>query len=148
MRIANKFETLESRFNKRIEIKDMGYLTPCHVWVGLVNHDGYGHYNYYSSNLKPHIFFYEQKNGKVPDNLELDHLCRIRACCNAEHLEAVTHSENLKRGNWKNKNKTHCLRNHEFNDENTYISKDGKRQCKTCNREKAKIRMRNIRKTA
>lgn len=34
----------------------------------------------------------------MPLGLELDHLCRQRDCVNPQHLEAVTHSENTRRG--------------------------------------------------
>jgi len=42
-----------------------------------------------------------------------------------------------------NASKTHCLRGHEFNEENTYFSKEGSRCCRTCKRmHKKKRRMR------
>ena len=40
---------------------------------------------------------YECTNGTLPEGYEVDHLCRNRLCCNPKHLEAVTHSENMKR---------------------------------------------------
>jgi hypothetical protein len=44
-----------------------------------------------------HIVAYELSFGPVPDGLEVDHLCRTPWCCNPAHLEAVTHSENIRR---------------------------------------------------
>jgi hypothetical protein len=41
---------------------------------------------------------YEQHFGSIPENLELDHLCRNPACVRPDHLEPVTHLENLRRG--------------------------------------------------
>lgn len=32
------------------------------------------------------------------DTQVLDHLCRVRSCCNPAHLEPVSHAENTKRG--------------------------------------------------
>jgi hypothetical protein len=41
--------------------------------------------------------------------LELDHICRVRNCVNPDHLEPVTHAENMRRSsNWR----THCKRGH------------------------------------
>lgn len=31
--------------------------------------------------------------------LEFDHLCRNKLCVRPDHLEAVTHTENVRRGN-------------------------------------------------
>jgi len=36
-------------------------------------------------------------NGPIPEGIEIDHLCRNRACCNPSHLEAITHEENMAR---------------------------------------------------
>ena len=33
-----------------------------------------------------------------PVGFELDHLCRVPRCVNPEHLEPVTHAENMRRG--------------------------------------------------
>jgi hypothetical protein len=37
-------------------------------------------------------------------------------------------------GKPKPKPKTHCIRNHKFTTKNTYTTKDGRRQCRTCRR--------------
>lgn len=69
--------------------------------------------------------------------LELDHLCRNRRCCRPDHLEPVTHKENVLRGmapSAINARKTHCKRGHEFTAENIYPSPDGVRRCRECRR--------------
>lgn len=44
-----------------------------------------------------HALMFEAALGLVPAGMEIDHVCRNRACCNPLHLEAVTHLENLRR---------------------------------------------------
>jgi hypothetical protein len=44
-----------------------------------------------------HVFFYERIHGPVPEGLELDHLCEVPLCINPNHLEAVTHTINMRR---------------------------------------------------
>lgn len=78
--------------------EDRGYETPCWVWQGSDDGDGYGTVRRDRRTLKAHRFYYEQVRGPIPDGLQLDHLCRIRRCVNPAHLEPVTQAENMQRG--------------------------------------------------
>lgn len=44
-----------------------------------------------------HRHSYQSLVGSIPDGLHLDHLCRVPACVNPEHLEPVTLAENNRR---------------------------------------------------
>lgn len=78
--------------------EDRGHSTPCWVWLRATNGIGYGIDSIKGKNVTAHAKSYELKYGQVPEGLELDHLCRIKLCINPDHLEAVTHAENIRRG--------------------------------------------------
>ena len=69
----------------------------CWDWLGCHNEDGYGFKHWNGKSTPAHQLAYKFVKGAVPDGLELDHLCLNRGCCNPEHLEAVTHAENMRR---------------------------------------------------
>lgn len=111
--------------------------TGCWEWTGQLNSNGYG-WAQRGPGHKPrvvHRIIWEHTHNKpVPSGLQLDHTCRNRRCCNPDHLEPVTGSENTRRQEHFNRSKTTCPKGHEYTDENTRITKEGRRQCRACDR--------------
>ena len=90
-----------------------------------------------------HRFAYELLVGPIPDDLELDHLCRNTCCVNPEHLEAVTHLENMRRRHLREA--THCAQGHPYDEENTGWRDGGKhRYCKACNRARSSANWKKV----
>lgn len=81
-----------------------------------------------------HQYVWTTLVGPVPDGMELDHLCRNRACCNPDHLEPVTHRENVLRSpvhaHAIAKRRTTCAHGHTLAD--AYLSAKGVRRCRSC----------------
>jgi hypothetical protein len=69
---------------------------------------------------------YELVVGPVPDGMELDHLCRNRACVRPDHLEPVTHAENSRRAAYLI---TTCSRGHHLPEPGP---DGGRRVCRLC----------------
>lgn len=115
--------------------------TPCWIWVGSFRKSidciTYGCIKFNYKTYSSHRFVYEYLVGEIPLGLELDHLCRNPSCVNPDHLEPVTRTVNVRRGNHNNqyKDKTHCKNGHEFTPVNTRIykrEKSPRRICKIC----------------
>jgi hypothetical protein len=70
----------------------------CWRWKGGQNGPGYSMFWLDGQMRYAHRLVYELLVGPIPEGLELDHLCRNRACVNPAHLEPVTHSLNVLRG--------------------------------------------------
>ncbi len=137
------------RFIRKISFDDV---SGCWIWTSLIAPNGYAVlYDGAKGRKQPaHRIAYEIFVGMVPFGLELDHLCRVRHCVNPEHLEAVTHLENVRRGiaaikkkrgifpkgagGWQKLN-THCPKGHLYSGENLYVSPKGFRACRECRRE-------------
>ena len=109
--------------------------TGCWLWMGYVNRGGYGRLNRAGrGTLNAHRYAYELLTGPIPAGLQVDHLCRVRSCVNPAHLEAVTHQENIRRGDNGRHNavKTHCPSGHLYSEANTKVNVKGSRECRVC----------------
>ena len=127
--------SLEMKFWKHVQTTE-----GCWNWMGT-KRSGYGRLSVAGRWIAAHRLSYQLLKGEIPSDKELDHLCHNPSCVNPEHLEAVTHGENLIRGNTinrKNAQKTHCPRGHLLAGKNLLPSKEGWRQCRTCHNEHRK----------
>lgn len=113
----------------------------CWLWLASTS-VGYGQFWMASKMRKAHRVSYELLVGPIPDGLVIDHLCRTPRCVNPRHLEPVTNTENLRRGEHRsgNTDKTHCPAGHPYDAENTHIQVDRTRDhtpyrvCRACRR--------------
>lgn len=109
----------------------------CFVWTRLLNAYGYGVFSHGHGSILAHRFAYEAVHGEIPEGMEIDHLCRNPSCARVDHLEAVTHAENVRRGDAgavahaRSIARTHCNNGHRWVAENIYEHK-GCRSCRTC----------------
>lgn len=69
----------------------------CWVWMGRRNSEGYGQIHLRKAYWFVHRLMYEFLKGPVKPGDVVDHLCGNKACCNPDHLDAVSQSQNLKR---------------------------------------------------
>src|SRR5262245_4852943 len=94
----------ERRFMRDVSLSALS----CWTWTGPLHENGYGLFTRYVAGFKrtdprrvltrrAHRLSYEMFVGPIPRGLELDHLCRNRACVRPDHLEPVTHKVNCRR---------------------------------------------------
>lgn len=125
-------KSLHDYFCLRIEQMPTG----CIEWRGPVDESGYG--RAYSQDhrkiLYAHRVAWLLAGRKLPpgrSGTDLDHTCRNRLCVRLEHLELVSHRENLRRARAASRRSTHCIRGHAFDQANTYRYQ-GQRHCRKC----------------
>jgi hypothetical protein len=102
----------------------------CWLWTGSTSAGRYGSLWDGRRARKAHRVAYELRLGPIPPGLEIDHLCRETFCVRPEHLEAVTHRENMLRG--VTAQKTHCTYGHS----SWRREARGTRQCRACEQQR------------
>ena len=124
--------------DKRIE-RHIDKVGDCWLWNGCKTLGGYGIIRTDDRKFLVHRVYYEAVVGPIPQGLEIDHVCRNRACVRPLHLEPVTRLENIRRmiaavGSYQSR-KTHCPKGHEYTEENTYRRPGlNYRTCRACMR--------------
>jgi hypothetical protein len=125
---------LPSRFWEKVFVDERG----CWLWTGAIGKNGYGNTTIGRKIIYVHRATMLHLKGEAPIGLVCDHLCRVRHCCNPDHLEFVTNAENGRRGLVKDaararaRRVTSCPQGHPYDADNTYADRHGWRSCKTC----------------
>lgn len=104
----------------------------CWVWQQSTASHGYGQTWDGITVRLAHRVAFELTFGRIPADLTVDHVCRVRTCCNPAHLRLLTNLANARLNGQAVK--THCIHGHEFTPENTRRKPNGHRICVTCSR--------------
>jgi HNH endonuclease len=103
----------------------------CWIFTGTLTKKGYGRYR---GRFAHRVALKLLCDIDVPPGYESDHLCRVHACCNPDHIEVVTQRENWLRGYTPSAiyaRRTTCLSGHSLTPDNLIKSKR-QRICKQC----------------
>ncbi len=115
----------------------------CWIFMGALIGSGYGNLSADDGKtILAHRAMYLHFKGPIPIGKEIDHLCRVRCCCNPHHLEAVTRKVNIRRGRAmaataeRMARITHCPRGHPYSGDNLITQKTKRggihRGCRIC----------------
>ena len=132
---------LADRLLSKHEVADSG----CWMWTAARSAAGYGQLRVDGRTIYAHRASYEVYVGPIAEGMQIDHLCRERACINPSHLQVVTNRENTLRGDCGRINakrmlaKTESSNGHPYTEANTYTRRvRGRthRDCRACGRER------------
>lgn len=109
----------------------------CWLWLGSGDRCGYGLFWTGATTTTAHRVAYELAIGPIPDGLNLDHKCKTPRCVRPDHLDPVTHVQNIRRAHGT---QTHCGNGHEY--ALAGFSRRGVdgRRCLACHRDDARRR--------
>lgn len=107
--------------------------------VAIYGHDGKRH------PARIHTMVLYAFEGPRPPGMEGRHLDGDKNNCALSNLAWGTSAENkadmIRLGRHANTRKTHCPKNHPYDEENTYRYPDGRRQCRTCTKQRHRVQI-------
>lgn len=125
------------------------------------SHTGYSQVNYKGKAMGGHRVAWIKAFGPIPEGMVVDHSCHTeamlnglcrggntcihRSCVNPEHLQLISHAENVREGSTSFRNRTHCLKGlHELTPDNIGTTAT-QNYCKACWRANGAKNMRALR---
>ncbi|MBE4797404.1 hypothetical protein [Streptomyces caniscabiei] len=140
--MSNRYVDAYTRFVDNVDIS--GGPNACWPWKGHRTEKGYGVFQVGGKKVRAHRWFAERIIGEeLEPDLFVCHTCDVTYCQNPRHWfigDALDNNRDKAakgrhpggyHGN-QNESKTHCLRGHAFNAENTRIDRRGFRACLAC----------------
>jgi hypothetical protein len=79
---------------ERYKVTNTGFETPCWLWTGPIDVQGYGKHG--GRSQVAHKAVYESIRGTVQRGLFLHHKCEQKSCVNPDHLEPLSRSEHMR----------------------------------------------------
>jgi len=80
----------------------------CWVWVGRINPDGYGMFDYGNRGESSHRYVWRLFTGEdIPSGMVICHKCDNPPCCNPNHLFLGTVQDNVKDRDSKGRQRSH-----------------------------------------
>jgi HNH endonuclease len=137
---SDLLKVYESRIKPRVDFN--GPVPPdpwrpveggCWLWTGGRFPAGYGSISIGNETHLVHRVVYQAIHGPIPDDLFVDHICRVRACI--RHLELVTPAENMIRSQ-----RGYCRKGHAMTETNTFrpSTHPTQRLCRICRAESSR----------
>lgn len=106
----------------------------CWLYSHVCMSTGYGRVRWQGRRTTTHRVTWEHYVGPIPEGRQIDHLCRVRACCNPLHLEVVDQRTNVRRGESPSTVTARsgvCQRGHSMADA-YHAPGSGKYSCRSC----------------
>lgn len=77
------------RILRKCKRVDTGHASPCWIFTGRIDVDGYGEAKYRGAKRFTHRIAYAWQHGETPARRDVEHLCKQHACCNPAHLDTL-----------------------------------------------------------
>lgn len=111
----------------------------CWLWKGHVARDGYGRHGRIPGTRSPeraHRRAFRLFVGD-PDGLQIHHACGNPLCVNPDHLVPLDQEDHTAAHRDR---ADACINGHAWTDDNTRLTRDGKRRCRACEADRGRRR--------
>lgn len=125
-------DQLHQIFMQHVRITDA-----CWTWEDEITSAGYGRFYVDHAlglprRVMAHRWMYVRVRGPVMPGLVIDHICMNKICVRPDHLQAITHGENVKLS--RSYRSGRCKKDlHDLSPDNVYVW-HGKENCRACRR--------------